>query len=371
MNPFLYGTIVRSNSFYDRNEECTRIINTLSGGNNIVLYAPRRYGKTSLVFRVIEQLEKAGYICVYFDMMSVFSLESFVKLYSKALSAKQSNLNKFAQMVSSIIKSIRPVLTFSDDGTPEMTIDFANTTVDEIMISQLLDIPEMMAGKNNRVMVFFDEFQEVKKLKEINFEGLLRSKIQQQQKTNYLFFGSKTHLLREMFNNKKKAFYNSASQMTIGSLPVDETINFLQVKFSQSNICIDDDTAKYLIKVAANIPYYIQFLASELWQNTITSDTIITKDMVDESVKKVIAIKSDFYMEHFEYRSQSQKQLLKALIYEGKNIYSAAYIKKYRLPAVGTLQRAVKKLMNDGIIDRKGKEYCISDPFFKMYLDKN
>ena len=58
MNPFSYGTIVKSDNFYDRKEECARITNTLSGGNNVVLYAPRRFGKTSLVFKAMEQLEK-------------------------------------------------------------------------------------------------------------------------------------------------------------------------------------------------------------------------------------------------------------------------------------------------------------------------
>ena len=115
MNPFLYGTIVRNDNFFDRKRECTRIVKTLSGGNNIVLYAPRRFGKTSLVFKAMEQLEKAGFICVYFDMMPVFSPESFVRLYAKALSVKQSNLNKFAQMFASIIKNIRPTLTFGQD----------------------------------------------------------------------------------------------------------------------------------------------------------------------------------------------------------------------------------------------------------------
>ena len=78
MNPFSYGTIVKDSNFYDRKEECARIVSTLSGGNNVVLYAPRRFGKTSLVFKAIEQLEKAGFICIYFDFMPVFSPESFV-----------------------------------------------------------------------------------------------------------------------------------------------------------------------------------------------------------------------------------------------------------------------------------------------------
>ena len=371
MNPFLYGTIVKGGNFYDRKEECVRIVDTLSGGNNMVLYAPRRFGKTSLVFKAIERLEKMGFICIYFDMMPVFSPESFVRLYTKALSAKQSNLSRFAKMFAAIIKNIRPVLTFGQDGTPEFAIDFANAMVDEMVISQLLDMPEMMAGKEKRVIVFFDEFQEIKKLEKINFEALLRSKVQQQQKTNYLFFGSKTHLLKEMFNNRKKAFFNSASQMTIGSLPKQDTIVFLRAKFLLSHIHIDEKTAEYLISVAADVPHYIQFLASEIWQNIINTETVVTKNMVDESAQKILALKSDYYIELFEHRSQSQKQLLKALTYENKNIFSTDYIRKYRLPAVSTLQRSVRDLLNTGIIEKKENEYFIADPFFKLFMIQN
>ena len=370
MNPFSYGTIVKGSSFYDREEECARIVSTLSGGNNIVLYAPRRFGKTSLIFKAIEQLEKADFSCIYFDFMPVFSPESFVRLYTKALSAKQSNLNKFSQIFSSIVKTIRPVLNFGQDGMPEFSIDFANAKVDETVIAQLLDIPETLAEKNKRVIVFFDEFQEVTKLKNINFEALLRSKVQQQQKTNYLFFGSKTHLLKEMFNDKRKAFYNSALQMSIGPLPQKDTIAFLYTKFSLSNIFISDETAKYIIKIAADIPHYIQLLASEVWQNTINTQTTITKTIVDESAQRLLGFKSDYYMELYDRRSPNQKQLLKALTLDRKNIFSADYLKKHRLSAVSTLQRSVKELINDGIIEKRGDEYFIADPFFKLFVEQ-
>ena len=368
MNPFSYGTIVKATHFYDRKKECKKLADTLSGGNNMVLYAPRRFGKTSLVFKVIEQLEQLGFVCIYFDFMPVFSPESFVRLYTKAISEKQSNLNNLARIFTSITKNIRPILTFGQDGTPEFSIDFANTEVNETIVSQLLDMPEHLAGKNKRVIVFFDEFQEVEKLKNINFEALLRSKIQQQQKTNYLFFGSKTHLLKEMFNNKKKAFYNSASQMTIGSMPQKDTIEFLQSKFSESNILIDENTAKYLIAVAGDIPHYIQFLAAEIWQYTINNQSVISNEMVNESAKKVLEHKSDYYMELFDRQSQSRKQLLRALTVDGKSIFSAEYIKKHRLPTASTLQRAAKEMINIGIIEKNGKEYFIGDPFFKLFV---
>ncbi|MDR2933851.1 MAG: ATP-binding protein [Rickettsiales bacterium] len=368
MNPFAYGTIVTASQFYDRKEECVKLIDTLSGGNNMILYAPRRFGKTSLVFRVIEQLENQGFLCIYFDFMPVFSLESFVRLYTKAISKKITNPNAFVRNVMSTIKSIRPILSFGQDGNPEFSMDFANTDIDETVISELLDLPEKLAGKNKRVIVFFDEFQEVEKLKKIKLEALLRSKMQQQQRTKYLFFGSKTHLLSEMFNDKKRAFYNSALQMTIGSLPKGDSIRFIQSNFSASNISIDDETSEYLIHTAANIPHYIQLLSSEVWQKAVNSIPVVKKELIDECAKNVVFHKSDYYMELYDRQSQSRKQLLRALTVEGANVFSSAYIKKYRLPVAATLQRAVKELVNDGIIEKTDDRYYISDPFFKSFV---
>ena len=371
MNPFIYGSIVKGNNFYDREIECKRIIDTLSGGNNIVLYAPRRFGKTSLVFKAMERLEQSGFICVYFDFMPVFSTESFVRLYSKALAAKQGNLQKFAQTFSSLIKAIRPVLNFGIDGTPEFSLDFAGEKVDETTISQLLDLTEVIAGTNKRVIVFFDEFQEIEKLENINFEALLRSKMQQQEKTNYLFLGSKTHLLKQIFNDKKRAFYNAASQMTIGGLPEKDTIEHLQNRFAESNITINKEDILYIISLTANIPYYIQLLAAEIWQYMINNCHVVTKEIIDISTVSLIEMKRDYYMELFDRQSKSKKQLLQALTKYGKNIFSIDYIKANNLPSVGTLQRAASELVNHGTIEKSGGDYFIADPFFKIFIERN
>lgn len=367
MNPFNYGTVVKGANFYDREIDCKRIVDTLASGNNMALYAPRRFGKTSLVFKAMEQLEKQGFICIYFDFMPVFSLESFVRLYAKSLANKQSNLQKFAQTFVSIVKSIRPVLGFGQDGQPEFSIDFAGSTIDETIVSQLLDLPELIAKNNKRVLVFFDEFQEVEKLEDIHFEGLLRSKIQQQQHVNYLFFGSKTHIMQAMFNDKKRAFYHAASQMTISYLPEKDTVAFLKQNFLKKNVHLDDDTVQYIISATANIPHYIQLLAAEIWQS-VENNTVISREIVDNSILQVLALKSDYYMELFDHQSKSKKQLLNALCSDGKNVFSEAYIRANQLPTPATLQRSVKGLTNDGIIDKTGNEYFISDPFFKLFL---
>ena len=129
MNPFSYGTIVKGEFFFDRNEELERIVSTLQGGNNLVLFAPRRFGKTSLVFKAMEVLEQQGYKCIYFDFFPVYSIESFAELFINAVRKKEANLNKFVQVLAELVKTIRPKLTFDGSGKAEFGIEFAENKV--------------------------------------------------------------------------------------------------------------------------------------------------------------------------------------------------------------------------------------------------
>ncbi|GMO55005.1 MAG: ATP-binding protein [Termitinemataceae bacterium] len=368
MNPFTYGSIVDGEDFFDRKDECAHIAKTLEGGNNMVLYAPRRFGKTSLVFQVMEELQKKNCTCIYFDFMPVYSPESFVRLYAGVLSTKQSSLTKFTQIFTQAIKSIRPTLGFNSDGIPEFSIDFANKTVDETVVGELLDMPEKICASGKRMIVFFDEFQECEKLSSINFEQLLRSKIQHQKNVNYLFLGSKTHLMNDLFNNKNRAFYNSTSQMTLGALPQNDTIAYLQKKFKTHNISIDPDTARTLIASAGDIPHYIQLLASEVWQYMIGSEKKVTEEIITDCAGRVLNLKTDYYMEVFDRQSQSKKQLLQTLTISGKNIFSASYIREHRLSSIAAIQRAAKELLLEGIIERTQDEYFFADPFFRLFV---
>lgn len=175
--------------------------------------------------------------------------------------------------------------------------------------------------------------------------------------------------MKAMFNNKKRAFYHAASQMTIGYLPVKDTVDFLQRNFSKKSVHISEEMAQYIISVTANIPHYIQLLAAEIWQS-VEVESNITQEIVEKGVTRALDMKSNYYMELFDHQSKSKKQLLLALCSSGKNIFSEAFIRRYRLPSSATLQRAVSGLTNDGIIDRMGSEYFISDPFFNFFLKR-
>lgn len=367
MNPFNYISIAQGDYFYDRKYETERIVNTLVGGNNVVLFAPRRYGKISLVFKAMDELEKQGISCIYMDLMPVYSLDSFVKLYLNAMYKKQTATEKFIQLVSSL-KNIRPKLTFDDSGKPQFGIDFIEPTIDISTVAQVLELPEKMAVEGKKVVVVFDEFQEIRNLNKFGIEALLRSKTQLQHHANYLFLGSKTHIMQDMFMAKNRPFYHSAMTMQLSVLPTADTQEFLKIRFQQSNIEISQEMCDYIIERTENIPYFIQLLAAEVWQYLIPDLHTVTREVIDECFLRVVELKIDYYLELYNRLSPMQKRLLCAIAVSGKNIFSGSYIAQYRLGGASSVQKALTVLLEEAVIDKEQETYFLSDPFFKFYL---
>ena len=367
MNPFNYISIAQGDSFYDRTSETDQMVKTLSGGNNIVLLAPRRYGKTSLVFRVMDELEKQGIVCVYFDLMPVYSLESFIELYLKALYRKQTAKQNFLTLVSKL-STIRPKVSFDTMGNPEFGIDFSEPKASVSTLSDVLDIPEMMAKKGKRIVIVFDEFQEIGKLHKYGVEALIRSRIQMQHSANYLFLGSKTHMMQDMFLKKNRPFYNSAMVMHLSALPETDTISFLQDRFAQSDIKISKPLCSNLIERVDNIPYYIQLLAAEIWQYMVPELKTVTEEIIDKCFLRVIEMKHDYYYELFDKFSVAQKRLLVAIARSGENIFSSKYIKENRLVGASSIQKSLLALVESGVVEKTESVYSIGDPFFKSFV---
>lgn len=368
MNPFSYGTVVKEPYFFDRKTETERIVNVLSGGNNLVLYAPRRFGKTSLVMRAFRQLERRGFTCIYFDFMTVYSKESFIESFSRAVLEKQPNVKRAFAAFSKFVKGIKPSLTFDAHGQPGFSIEFIKSVTVDQTLDSIIDLPDKLAGGEKRFIIAFDEFQDITKLNGENFEDLLRSKIQHHECVNYLFLGSRTHILNDMFTNENRPFYNSADVMHLDALPEEETIAFLIDRFSHSKIFLDPETAAVLIEKAGYIPYYIQFLASEIWQEAVNSQKAVNRDIIDLCADKILDRKNDFYFELFDRQTAYQKKLLKALAISGQNVFSNEYSHRFRLSAASTTQKALAGLVNNGIIEKHGHIYNFTDPFFKWFV---
>src|SRR6187399_714486 len=103
VNPFIYSHPLAPDDIIDRDSETTELLTAAVGGHYVRLYAPRKYGKTSLLRRVLRDGERQeGLVPVLVDLYGVVSLADvavrFERAYAKELrGAIRSRVEDFLQ----------------------------------------------------------------------------------------------------------------------------------------------------------------------------------------------------------------------------------------------------------------------------------
>jgi len=212
INPFYYGGIAEDEYFCNRIDEIDDIKNSIDSGLNLLIYAPRRFGKTSLVFKTLKEI-KCKY--VYMDMMIISDESDFINEYFNAISQSlQTTTDKVINFFKSVLK-IKPNINVSFDsvGNPTYSLEFLPQS-SKTLFKEVLNIPYQYALKTDeKIVIVFDEFQEVNKIK---LEGKLRSIIQQHSyHLSYIFLGSKKSIMKNMFFYSNNAFYKSVKHIII------------------------------------------------------------------------------------------------------------------------------------------------------------
>ncbi len=369
-NPFNYLQFAKGDQFYDRREILSDLRSRfLSGQTNVVIYGPRRYGKSSLVAELSEQLEKEGIICISFDMMKMATVDLFANAYATRIYRRLAPVRSSVRQIGGFFTKLRPKLTIGADGETGFSFDSVTVEMGPDELSEVLDIPQRLSA-GRRVLIVMDEFQEVEAiLPDCGFERVMRSVIQNHHNVSYVFLGSRYHLLRRMFTDHGRPFYKSALTILLDKPPVEQSVEFVITRFESAGVSISPEAARRLVGKISNIPYYIQQLGFETFR--LASDSGRSKageSDVDEAYARLAGFNRDQYEQAMITFSSMQKKLLIALSREETDEFDAGYRMRHALGVSSTVNSAKKKLIEDGHIERIDGIFRLSDPFFAEYL---
>ncbi len=348
-NPFKFGMVVRGSDFCDRKKEMADLIHIISSGMSVTLISPRRYGKTSLIINLLDHLD--GYKKVYIDLMSVVSLNAFLEKYSSEIFKSAGGLKKFVNKLNKMIKISGKISL--DIGNLNLEID-----VDPRMTDDVENIIELPAKLDGKFVIVIDEFQEIMNITEIDLVSILRKKFQFFQNAVFIFSGSKSSVMREIFSNPAKPFYRFSQIYELQNLEIEESRKFVTDKFISSGVEIENDAFEKIYEITNGHAYYLQALSYHLW--------FLTKDKKKAEIPDVyIALKKVMLGEKAAFESlwdeltPNQKKILKILSRD-LSPYSA------RMSA-GSVNRALESLKKIDLVDKNG-EFRITDPIFKIWL---
>lgn len=372
-NPFRYGAKVTGGAFYDRCEIKASMLNALDGCNNVVLYGPRRYGKSSLVAEMIEELREKGVICVYLNMMNVASLGDFVMSYSKVMYDQFSPTAAALKHVAGFFRRIRPVLALGEDGKPEMLFSFEAGKVGVAELREALSLPAKLCPKGRSSVVVIDEFQEVSELGlGMRFEQIMRSVIEDHANIGYVFLGSKTHLLKRMFASASRPFYRSAQTFSLALPPEDESREFLVRQFSSVGMKLGAVESSRIVALSGNVPYYLQALGS--WTFRTVSERAgksVRLADIEEAFGQMFASERDLFENLFRSLPESQRLVVRAIAREPVSTFTEEYRTRHFLPTLSTVGTAARRLAADSRIDVIDGKYQLLDPLFAHYCRLN
>lgn len=365
MNPFKYGGVVTDPYFIDRENEVEDLCRSIKGGANIILYSPRRYGKTSLIKRVGEKVREEGMTVLYLDLFKVNSREQFLSLYYQTVLEGMAGWEKSLKTISSFLKSVRPLISMNQDGTPSVWLDIPPHSKTQ-SFSEIVDLPEKLSGKH-RWVIIIDEFQEIENLGGERFEKELRAVIQQHQHVSYILMGSRKHLLLAMVTRKNRAFYNFGKLVYLDKIPSGYWRIHLKKSFDQQKLPCKDEIIERLIQTAENIPYYVQYLAFELLE--CSAYTGFTDDStLQMAISRIMVNQQDYFQTLWESLSTTQQKTLKGLVVNDKFVFSKEFLNQHKINTTSGVQRSIEVLMRRGIIDKQNEIFIFEDPFFKKWL---
>ena len=372
-NPFVVGKYVSDEYFCDREAETDFLKKQIVNGRNVALISERRMGKSGLIQHTFAQRDILDDFNTFFiDIYATGSLPEFVYLLGKAVFEKlKPQKTRWFEDFFRIVESLR--IGFKMDpvtGEPGLDIGIGDIKKPETTLDEIFLYLENSGKKN---IVAIDEFQQIGEYPQKNVEALLRTKIQMCTTTQFIFAGSKKHMMSNMFHSPAKPFYQSVITMGLMPIPVEIYTIFAQELFEVRGKKLDAEVAGKGHAAFSGTTWFVQMMMNELFSLT-PSGGRCTADMIETAMLNIIQVQEYSYREILANRlSAKQKQMMQALARDRKAtaITSAEFINHHRLGSASSVQAAIKPLLNDNLVTRDDDGYRISDYFFSEWLRRN
>ena len=367
--PFIFGKIATDKNFTDREMETSSLVQNFISLINTIIISPRRWGKSSLVNKAaklaMEQDSKLR-IC-HIDLFNVRNEEHFYSLLAQRLiTASSSKWDEAVENAKSFFSHLVPKISIGSDPTNEISIDFDWEDVKHNP-DEVLDLAEQIAKKKGlKIVICIDEFQNISEFTDPDyFQKKLRSHWQQHQNVAYCLYGSKRHMMMEVFTNSSKPFYKFGNLMFLNKIDTPYLVEFFKSRFADTGKSINEDAANLIVELVDNHPYYAQQLAQQSWLRT---NSICTVEIVRAAHAALVEQLSLLFVTITETLTTQQLNYLKALIAGEKAISSTAVMHRYHISSSTAIARSKAALIKNDILDNKAGEVSFQDPIYAYWL---
>lgn len=368
-NPsFLYGVSVGGNNFTDRVRETRRLKLNFENGLNVILISPRRMGKTSLVKHVAQVVDKDIVQIVYMDIYDCRSEYDFYNKFAEAIMTQTgSKIEQILENIRQFLTRISPKISMNPDPGTEYSVSLG-ITPKEYSPEEILSLPERVGehiGKH--LVVCIDEFQQVGEWPEsLLVQKRMRGAWQHHTHASYCLFGSRQHMMNQLFQNKRMPFYQFGEPNYLQPIPSEEWIPFIQSKFEQKGLAISDSYVRQICEIVGNQSSYVQQLS---WNVMLNTEHIVDDEAIKAGINDLLIQCTPLFMEQTGGLTSYQLNMLRAIV-DGQHTQwsSQEVLAKYNLGTKSNVSKMQKVMLERDLIISTEQGLFLSDPVMELWF---
>ena len=365
---FVFGVSVSGENFTDRENETRRLRMNFENGLNTILISPRRTGKTSLVNKVCKSFTSPETKTVYMDIYDCRNEYDFYnKFTASILKATSTKVEQVLDTAREFLGRIAPKISISPDLGSEYSISLGIRDKDASP-EEILSLPERIAVKRKiHLVICIDEFQQIGEFTDsLSVQKRIRGVWQHQTSTSYCLFGSKRHMMEQLFQNKRMPFYQFGDTIYLGNIPTEKWVPFICARFKSRGKLIHECLAEKICRTVDNQSSYVQQLA---WNAMLECGDTVEEQDIEAAVKELIAQNSSLFMQQIESLSSYQMNFLRAIcsgIHEGFG--NRTVLERFNIGSKSNISRLTTSLIDKELITKDNGRLEIADPIFKIWF---
>jgi uncharacterized protein len=374
MNPFRFGALALDDAFTNREVELDELLSDVLNGQDVVIFAPRRYGKSSLVWRLSQDAIAQGVLVAHVNLMTTPTKEKLAEKLAESIHDDVASVLFRARERLRVFAGLRitPVVTVdADTGKLGFSFSAGRQPQDvDATLERLLELPGQLAAERERkVALVFDEFQEIVDI-DPNLPKLMRSVFETQPEVAHVYLGSKRHMMERIFNDENEPFWRSAKQVELGVIAPPLFRGYIAQQFERTGRSIDPDVVDRVLAVTHGHPYATQELCYFVWEETPEGGRA-GAEQYEIALDKLLRSEHAHFSLVWEKAARAQRLVLQALAAEAGRPLSGEYRRRQGLPGASTVQRALEALVKDELVAKDGRgEYRIAEPFLAEWLQR-
>ena len=224
----------------------------------------------------------------------------------------------------------------------------------------------LMAENKKPFVIAIDEFQQIAAYPEKNIEAILRAHVQKQAQTNFIFSGSKKHMLSAMFSKPSRPFFNSTQMMFLEPIDRDVYFEFIHSHFTSRGKQISNEALERIATYTQLHTFYVQFLCNRLFSNFKKVD----EKEVDSILHTILRENEPIYASYLNLLTISQYKTLRAIAAEGivENPTSGRFLSAHQLGAASSVSQAVSSLINKEFLQNDSGRLSVQDKFLAQWI---